>query len=119
MKRDKHTKIFGTLSSVGSERLPYKQEVTGSNPVASTDFTQASRGGERSHTSLGNPIPVAGSSRPLRADEHSNVCGRWDEPHGKSADLIGMLSPLGWEGVALGARRNSSSCDIDPTSTCP
>jgi hypothetical protein len=25
-----------TLSSAGSERLPYKQEVTGSNPVAST-----------------------------------------------------------------------------------
>jgi hypothetical protein len=26
----------GALSSVGSERLPYKQEVTGSNPVAPT-----------------------------------------------------------------------------------
>ena len=27
---------LGALSSVGSERLPYKQEVTGSNPVAPT-----------------------------------------------------------------------------------
>ena len=31
------------LSSVGSERLPYKQEVTGSNPVAPTIFNFKSR----------------------------------------------------------------------------
>ena len=30
-------KSIGALSSVGLERLPYKQEVTGSNPVAPTE----------------------------------------------------------------------------------
>ena len=37
------TKSKRRLSSAGSEHLPYKQRVTGSNPVASTTERKASR----------------------------------------------------------------------------
>ena len=33
-------KALGALSSAGLERLPYKQEVTGSNPVAPTEVNR-------------------------------------------------------------------------------
>ena len=34
-----YCKFNGALSSVGSERLPYKQEVAGSNPAAPIELT--------------------------------------------------------------------------------
>ena len=43
IKSEVITKKTRRISSAGSEHLPYKQRVTGSNPVASTTERKASR----------------------------------------------------------------------------
>jgi hypothetical protein len=47
------SQVVGALSSAGSERLPYTQEVRGSNPLAPTEVT----GSPTSTYKLVGPLP--------------------------------------------------------------